>query len=157
MWGKIKTELSKLLNIIVLYLPKWWEFIKLWWNKFVNWRIARYQRFKKLVWYKKLANSFVTFIVLFLIFLFLVDINFLWLFGKSPSLFSISHPEQSSASEIISADGKVMGKYYRENRMPVDFNEISPRLIETLIATEDERFYQHLVLIFRVFLPPSRT
>ncbi len=149
MWGKIKIELTKLLNFIVFNFPKWWNFIKLWWNKLINWRIARYQRYKKLVWYKKLANSFVTFIVLFLIFLFLVDINFLWLFGKSPSLYSISHPEQSSASEIISADGKVMGKYYRENRMPVDFNEISPKLIETLIATEDERFYQHFGIDFQ--------
>ncbi|HRZ98677.1 MAG TPA: transglycosylase domain-containing protein, partial [Paludibacter sp.] len=80
---------------------------------------------------------------MFLLYLLLVDINFLWLFGKSPTLHSISHPNQSVASEIISSDGKVIGKYFRENRMPVNFDEISPKLIETLIATEDERFYKH--------------
>jgi len=86
---------------------------------------------------------------MFLLFLLLVDINFLWLFGKSPTLHSISHPDQSLASEIISADEKVIGKYFTENRMPVEFNEISPKIIETLIATEDERFYDHFGIDFQ--------
>lgn len=73
----------------------------------------------------------------------MVDINFLWLFGKSPSLSSIHNPNQPTASEIYSADGKLIGKYFRENRSPVSYNEISPILIKTLISTEDERFYQH--------------
>lgn len=94
-------------------------------------------------WYKKILLSFVTFIVLFFIYLVLVDINFLWLFGKSPSLSSINNPNQSSASVIYSAEGKPLGKYFRENRTPVEFEDISPILIKTLIATEDERFYQH--------------
>lgn len=99
--------------------------------------------FKQSPWYKKLLLSGATFLVLFFIYLIMVDINFLWLFGKSPSLSSISNPNQSVASVIYSADGKPLGKYFRENRTPVDFDEISPILIKTLIATEDERFYEH--------------
>lgn len=94
-------------------------------------------------WYKKIILSLATFIVLFILFLGMVDVNFLWLFGKSPSLSSIHNPNQPIASEIFSADGKMIGKYFRENRSPVKFEEISPRLIKTLISTEDERFYQH--------------
>ena len=138
MWNKIRTFLA----IIS-------EFIKVWWRKFFVWRKLRYQRYKGLIWYKKIANVFITFIVLFLIYLLIVDVNFLWLFGKSPSLSSISNPEQSEASEIISADGKIIGKYYHENRTPVTYNEISPILIKTLISTEDERFYQHFGIDFQ--------
>lgn len=94
-------------------------------------------------WYKRTALSIATFIVIFLLYLLMVDINFLWLFGKSPGLASIHNPNQPIASEIYSADGKQIGKYFRENRSPVKFEEISPILIKTLISTEDERFYQH--------------
>ena len=138
MWNKIR----EIIGVIV-------EFIKVWWTKFINWRKVRHQRYKTLVWYKKIANLFVTTIVLFLLFLFIVDINFLWLFGKSPSLHSISNPEQSQASEIMSADGKILGKYYHENRTAVKYEEISPILIKTLISTEDERFYQHFGIDFQ--------
>jgi penicillin-binding protein 1A len=138
MWKKILSQLSLA-----------WEFIKTWLEKFMIWRKARLVRFRGLVWYKKLANVFVTSIVLFLIFLFLVDINFLWLFGKSPGLKSINNPSQSEASIIYTADGKVLGKYFHENRTPVTYDEISPKLIQTLISTEDERFYQHFGIDFQ--------
>jgi len=124
-------------------LPKIGMFIKIWLKKFIAWRKARLNRYRGLVWYKKMANIFITSIVLFMLYLFLVDINFLWLFGKSPGLSSISNPTQSEASIIYTADGKILGKYFRENRTPVKFEEISPKLIKTLIATEDERFYHH--------------
>ncbi|MDD4433629.1 MAG: transglycosylase domain-containing protein, partial [Parabacteroides sp.] len=100
-------------------------------------------------WYKKILLSGAAFIVLFFIYLVMVDINFLWLFGKSPSLSSISNPNQSVASVIYSADGKAIGKYFRENRTPVEYEEISPILIKTLIATEDERFYEHFGIDFQ--------
>jgi len=124
-------------------LPKIGTFIKILLKKFIAWRKARLNRYRGLVWYKKLANIFITSVVLFMLYLFLVDINFLWLFGKSPGLSSISNPTQSEASIIYTADGKILGKYFRENRTPVKFEEISPKLIKTLIATEDERFYHH--------------
>ncbi|OIP82652.1 MAG: transglycosylase, partial [Porphyromonadaceae bacterium CG2_30_38_12] len=125
------------------YLKLALTFIQIQAINFVKWRKRRYKRFQQLNSYKKAANIFVTSIVLFLILLFLIDINFLWLFGKSPSLHSISHPNQSLASEIISADNQIIGKYFTENRSTVEYNEISPILIQTLIATEDERFFEH--------------
>ncbi|WP_300702203.1 transglycosylase domain-containing protein [Bacteroides sp.] len=100
-------------------------------------------------WYKRALVSVTTFIIVFLIYLVMVDVNFLWLFGKSPSLSSIHNPNQPIASEIYSADGKLIGKYFRENRSPVDYEEISPILVKTLISTEDERFYQHFGIDFQ--------
>ncbi len=74
--------------------------------------------------------------------LLLMAINF-GLFGKMPSVQQLENPEADLASEIISADGKLMGKYYSENRSEVKYNEISPNIIHALIATEDQYFYDH--------------
>jgi len=133
----------------LFFLPVAWEFTKVWWAKFVAWRKVRLARYRGLVWYRKIGNLIVTSIVLFLIYLFIVDINLFWLFGKSPGLRSISNPNQSTASLIYSSDGKVLGKYFRENRTPVTYDEISPILIKTLISTEDERFYHHFGIDFK--------
>ena len=65
------------------------------------------------------------------------------LFGKMPSLEQLQNPEADLASEIYSSDGILMGKYYAENRSEVKYNQISPNVINALIATEDERFYDH--------------
>ncbi len=65
------------------------------------------------------------------------------LFGKMPSVEQLQNPEADLASEIYSSDGELMGKYYSENRSEVKYNEISPNVINALIATEDERFYDH--------------
>jgi len=64
------------------------------------------------------------------------------LFGKMPSLEELEHPEADLASEIISSDGKLMGKYYSENRSEVKYQQISKNVVNALIATEDERFYR---------------
>jgi penicillin-binding protein 1A len=156
MWNKIRTQLLVIWEFLKIWwgkfltqLPIVWEFIKVWINKFIVWRKARFVRFRGLVWYRKIGNSILTFIVLFLLFLFIVDINFLWLFGKSPGLSSISNPNQSSASIIYTSDGKVLGKYFRENRTPVTYDEISPKLIQTLISTEDVRYYHHFGIDFQ--------
>ena len=154
--GKNKSNMMKTLNGFILlwwgkfieFLPIIWNFIKVWWTKFILWRKTRLVRYKGLVWYRKIANLIVTTIILFLFYLFIVDINLFWLFGKSPGLRSISNPNQSVASLIYTSDGKVLGKYFRENRTPVVYDEISPKLIKTLIATEDERFYKHFGIDF---------
>jgi penicillin-binding protein 1A len=65
------------------------------------------------------------------------------LFGKMPSVTELENPEADLASEIYSSDLVLMGKYYSENRSEVKYNEISPNVIQALIATEDERFYDH--------------
>lgn len=67
----------------------------------------------------------------------------LGLFGKMPSIKQLENPEADLASEIISIDGKLMGKYYAENRSEVKYSEISPNIIHALIATEDQNFYDH--------------
>ncbi|MDR1679259.1 MAG: transglycosylase domain-containing protein [Prevotellaceae bacterium] len=128
--------------------------------KIREWLLARYQQFK--LWRKKRKASFkaaplhkkiirigLTAVLFFFVYLFLVDINFLWLFGKSPGLASISKPQQSIASEIYSADEKQIGKFFRENRTPVKYEEINPIMIKTLVATEDERFYEHYGVDFQ--------
>lgn len=65
------------------------------------------------------------------------------LLGKMPSVAELENPEADLASEIYSSDGLQMGKFYSENRSEVKYNEISPNIINALIATEDERFYDH--------------
>ena len=93
-------------------------------------------------WYTKTLVAFASLIVAFLLYLGAVDINFLWLFGKSPGYFSgIRDPQTNQASEIYSADGKLIGKFFNENRTPVKYEEVSPAFFKALIDTEDERYY----------------
>src|SRR5687767_9733997 len=61
-------------------------------------------------------------------------------FGKMPSVKQLENPAADLASEIISSDGLLMGKFYSENRSEIKYNEISPNALHALIATEDERF-----------------
>src|SRR5665647_2799677 len=65
------------------------------------------------------------------------------LLGKMPSLKELENPEADLASEVYTSDGKLMGKYYAENRSEVKYNEISPNIIHALVATEDQYFYDH--------------
>lgn len=113
------------------------------WNKiivFIRWYRRTYKRVR---WYKKALMLFVTLFCVFFLYLGMVDVNFLWLFGKSPSLETISHPKQDIASVIYSSEGVVLGRYYRENRIPITYEEIPKSLVDALISTEDERFYEH--------------
>ena len=64
-------------------------------------------------------------------------------FGTLPSVAQISNPQTKLATEIITEDGEVLGTFYRENRTAASFDEISPFLINALVATEDERFFEH--------------
>ncbi|MDX2045871.1 MAG: transglycosylase domain-containing protein [Chitinophagaceae bacterium] len=65
------------------------------------------------------------------------------LFGKLPSLAELENPSMLSSSEIYASDGTLMGKYYLKDRTNVKYQDISPNVINALIATEDERFYKH--------------
>ena len=64
-------------------------------------------------------------------------------FGDMPTFEELENPSTNLASEIISADGKVLGTYYIENRSNVSYSELSPYLVEALLAIEDIRFYEH--------------
>lgn len=125
---------------VISFLKRLLQIVK---SSFVKWKSAYVSYYKKSRWYKKVVILAVTLFSTLLIFLFMVDINFLWLFGKSPGLSDVNAPVQNVSSEIYSADGKLIGKYFRENRTPVKFEDISPTLKESLISTEDERFYRH--------------
>ena len=104
--------------------------------------------FRKLPWYGRTGMGILTGIGMLIVLLVMIDLNFLWLFGKSPSMFNIKEPIQHIASEIYSADGKLIGKFYSENRTPVEYKDISPILVKTLVCTEDERFYKHFGIDF---------
>lgn len=77
------------------------------------------------------------------LFVLAVSGNFLNLFGRMPNLKTLENPRSELASEIYSADGVLLGKYFRENRTPVEFKDLPQNLIDALIATEDVRFEQH--------------
>ncbi len=64
-------------------------------------------------------------------------------FGKLPDETSLENPEKNLATEIVTIDGTTIGKFYKENRTPVNFKELPEHLINALIATEDVRFYNH--------------
>lgn len=64
-------------------------------------------------------------------------------FGPMPSFDELENPDSNLATEIIGSDGVTLGKFYRENRTPVKFNELPQHLVDALVATEDERFYSH--------------
>ena len=63
--------------------------------------------------------------------------------GFMPSIDELANPKSVLATEVYSSDGKILGSYFKENRSKVNFNEISPNVINALIATEDVRFYDH--------------
>lgn len=99
-------------------------------------------------WYTKTGIAILSAIIAFFVYLFMVDINFLWLFGKSPGFSQIMHPSTNEASEIYSADGMLIGKYFSENRTPVKYEEVNPLFWKALVDTEDERFYKHFGIDF---------
>ena len=99
--------------------------------------------YKGRAWYTKTGIGFASCIVAFLLYLGMVDINFLWLFGKSPGFSRIMDPDTHQASEIYSSDGKLIGKFFNENRTPVKYEDVNPVFWKVLVDTEDERFYSH--------------
>lgn len=88
------------------------------------------------------TGSLLTFVGVPLLF-YLVKIDYNGLFGGLPSLSALEKPSTDLSSELISADGVSLGKYYRKNRSPVSYEELSPELINTLLVTEDIRFKSH--------------
>jgi len=76
----------------------------------------------------------------FFLLLFLINFRII---GNMPSMEELENPRASLASEVIAEDGTILGKYYQVDRSSSDYNEISQNVINALIATEDERFYDH--------------
>ncbi|PZP41857.1 MAG: peptidoglycan glycosyltransferase, partial [Pseudopedobacter saltans] len=63
--------------------------------------------------------------------------------GNMPSIEELENPSASQASQVFADDGSIMGKYYLQDRVNVNYKDISPYVIQALVATEDERYYKH--------------
>ncbi|MDF9798299.1 penicillin-binding protein 1A [Catalinimonas alkaloidigena] len=87
--------------------------------------------------------AFIAFLIGFPLYIYTVSVDFLGLYGGLPSLEALENPKSDLSSELYSADNILLGKYYRENRSPVTYEELSPNLVNALVATEDIRFSEH--------------
>ncbi len=65
------------------------------------------------------------------------------LFGSMPSFEDLENPDSNLATEIISSDGVILGKYFQKNRSQLKYSDLPKNLVDALVATEDERFYEH--------------
>jgi len=89
---------------------------------------------------KILWRTFFVALALFILVILAAD----WgLLGKMPSIEELQNPSASLASQVYADDGTIMGKYYLEDRLNVDYKDISPYIVQALVSTEDERFYEH--------------
>lgn len=70
-------------------------------------------------------------------------------FGALPTFEELENPENNLATEIISYDGSTLGKFFKENRTPVKYKDLPKNLVKALVATEDERFYEHSGIDFK--------
>jgi penicillin-binding protein 1A len=85
--------------------------------------------------------------VILLLLVFLLTI--LNVFGDLPDVEELQNPKSNLATVIYSGDGKILGKFYKENRVNVKYEELSPFMVNALIATEDIRFYEHSGVDFK--------
>jgi len=100
-----------------------------------------YRKFVRWFWYLALGG-FGSLLLLFLL--------ASWgVFGALPTFEELENPEKNLATEIISSDGVTIGKYAYENRTPVKYKDLPQNLVKALVATEDERFYNHSGIDFR--------
>ena len=99
------------------------------------------KRYNWLIW--KIAIGCVV------LFALLITVTAFNLFGPLPSFRDLENPKSNQASEIISSDKKVLGTYYVENRSSVTYKDLSPYLVNALVATEDNRFYNHSGIDFQ--------
>ncbi len=103
-----------------------------------------YRRIIRAVWLVFLAGW-----VLLFFYVFAVSANLFGLFGPMPDLKSLENPKNELASEVYSTDGVLLGKYFISNRSPIEYEDISPNLINALVATEDVRFERHSGIDFK--------
>ena len=107
-------------------------------NNMANKKKLDFKKFIKAFWILILSA------VLAIFFLF-----FLTSLGDLPTFEQLENPQTNLATEVISADGVTIGKYATENRTPIHYRELPQNLVDALISTEDERFYEHSGIDFR--------
>lgn len=98
-------------------------------------------------WVKKAVKyiwiAFLCIILGLPLFIFTVRIDLFGLYGGMPSLKQVENPENDLSSEVISADGVSLGRYFRHNRDQITYDQLSPELANVLTISEDHRFYDH--------------
>jgi len=94
-----------------------------------------FKKYTKLLW--RIFLGSIAFI--FLLFFF----TSLGLFGKLPTFEQLENPQNDLATQLISEDGKTIGKFFKENRTPIRYKDLPQNLVDALVATEDARFYKH--------------
>ncbi|WP_225321240.1 penicillin-binding protein 1A [Rhizosphaericola mali] len=104
-------------------------------NKPVNKGTSKIKRSVKILWTVFFAGVGVVIVLI-------LFANF-GLLGSMPSIEELQNPSASQASQVFADDGSIMGKYYLEDRVNVNYKDISPYVVQALVATEDERFYEH--------------
>ena len=92
---------------------------------------------------KKIFLFFCWILLAIIVFLLAIEFNLFYLFGYSPSISEIKKPQVSLVTEIYTSDSVLIGKFFKENRTNVTFDELPKSLIDALIATEDARFFDH--------------
>jgi len=95
----------------------------------------KFRKYRKYLWWAALSPL--------LLIVFIMTLISLGVFGDVPDIEEIENPRSNLASEVISSDTKLLGTYFVENRSQVDYKSLSPHLVHALVATEDERFYNH--------------
>jgi penicillin-binding protein 1A len=107
-------------------------------------------------WFKKLIKAiwilFLCIIIGMPVYVYSVRFDLFGLFGGMPSLKAIENPENDLSSQLIAADGVSLGSYFRYNRSQVTYDQLSPDLVNTLLFSEDHRFYDHSGLDFQAYL-----
>lgn len=106
-------------------------------------------------WFRELVKTIWIFFFLTIIgiplYIYMVQWNPGNLFGGMPGLTVMQNPENDLSSEVISADGASLGRYFRYNRSQVRYDQLPPLLVKTLLISEDHRFYEHSGLDFWSF------
>lgn len=101
-------------------------------------KVRKYPRFRRyVIWFWSLFASGILSVLL----IFLMAAR--GVFGPMPTFEDLENPEVNLATEIFSSDGETLGKYYKENRTPVKYEDLPKNLINAIVATEDERYYSH--------------
>ena len=95
-------------------------------------RAPLYKKLTRLMWGLAIAGIFAVAVVFFML-----------SFSDLPTFEELENPKDNLATEVYASNGEVLGRYFIENRVPVDFDQLSPNVVKALLATEDERFMDH--------------
>lgn len=96
---------------------------------------AQYKKYNRWFW-----RIFSGGIILLTTFILLLSLG---VFGALPSFEELENPQSFLATQVISSDGELLGRYYKENRTNINYADLPPYLVDALVSTEDKRFYDH--------------